>query len=210
MTASGNKGFAPQEIRRWIARSPFRYPAYDQTEPLKGFSHLPVFPFLWDQLQGRSQIPSVEALFEGLVQEAIPQPPPAAIENRARKLVLDFGRELHAYTMLVRLFDQVSWRAQDDLGEGIDFVISLSSGSLVGVKAYMRAQWRPEDWESIKERRRMRRGEQTLVIPVIPLTNFRFGADRESASGTWLFRLVHIEEVEAAIKQLGLGYQGAL
>jgi len=120
------------------------------------------------------------------------------VENRARKLVLDFGRDLHLQAMLAERFGPVSWKGSYDLDQDVDFIIPLPDGR-VGLRAYMRAAWKKENWRQIKEGRRTRRGGQEVQFPVFDITN-EVIAPRPTSNSVWLYTLNHVDEVERWIE----------
>lgn len=199
--AGGSVLLTPAAALRWLESSSFRYPPRHLTEQLVGFGRVPVYPKLWGWFQGESLLPDgmVARLFE--LKDSEPSRDEAVL-NRARKLVLDFGRDLHAMTLLAQRFGAVRWRGDNDY-LGVDYLVQLASWPTpVGIQASMRAGW-SESWDSVKARRREHRLEEVAAYPVVHLTNRTLQA-ATCWNGTWLYRPAHIDDVCQQIR--GLGY----
>lgn len=199
---------ASPQVRVWIESSHFRYPPArkDLTEPLAGFGHLQVFPTLWKMFQEVSR-PSPDDLLRGLMGEAEPaaiqEKGLTPIENRAKKLVLDFGREVHAMALLNEAFGQVLYKGASDLGPGIDFIIYPVPKVEVGIHASMKAHWSKIDWGRIHQDRRARRGEVGSVIPLVYMTNHKVVPDR-SSNGVWLYTRKNVVEIYDQLEAIGI------
>lgn len=190
----------PAAAQRWLESSSFRYPPRHLTEQLVGFGRVPVYPTLWGWFQREHLSPDsmVSRLFEMRAAESASD---ELVLNRARKLVLDFGRDLHAMTLLAERFGAVRWRGDYDY-LGVDYLVRLDLWpSSVGVQASMRASW-SDSWDSIKAQRKERRGEKEPAYPIVHLTNRSYQA-AVCWNGTWLYRPAHIDDVCQQIRSLG-------
>lgn len=216
MTVQGeNLLLTPAQVRAWLESATFRYPSTrpELTAPLKGFGHIPVFPTLWGWLRGQALRPTPDELAHRLMALADPKAIRSEgrqrIENRARKLVLDFGRDLHAAALLNLRFGTLLWRGSHDLGMGIDFTVFPHPKTPVGVQAHMKAFWKAEDWLKVHEQRRARRGATEPPFPLVWMTN-KTHQPLRLGNGVWLFTSKHVDEVVAQIEALGIGSQRPL
>jgi len=186
-----------------------------------GFADIRAFPFLFKFVKERQQVPPMAICKEALLAHRDEPPDGLGREERqewigwadarAQKLVMDFYRELHTFTLLQPL-GSVSYRGILDIDLGVDFLISLTQEiqaqrpnreSLVGVQAAMRhPKWWNEQGEdyftALKRARLRRRGGHEWRGETYWLTN-RVRPYDQSVGGVWLFGPDHIEDLRIAI-----------
>lgn len=123
------------------------------------------------------------------------------IRNRAKKFLFDFGREVHAGSLLSERFGIVRWRGASDLNQAVDFIIDIDNKQ-AGVRTYMAASWKKADWVELKERRLANRGGEMVSFPVVNMTNKRYQPER-LWNGVWLFNRQHVNDVANQLITLG-------
>lgn len=201
--------FHPAYVQRSAALASFDYPAVADQELLRGWSHVAVWPRLWEYMtytqtaKGEFPVPDnmVEFLLD-LADEGARQANIDQIRYRAQKLVMDFIREIHAYSLLVYSggFFYVKYQRVLDLQYNIDFeVLPKELQSPVGIQTAMRKDWKVDTWLQIHQERRRRRGAKDWKGPIFWMTNRRIVAD-ELPNKLWLFKTYHVEEVMLEIK----------
>jgi len=195
--------FDPEYVRSSALLSSFEYPAVADQELLRGWANVPVWPRLWEYAAlktGKTEFPSPDDMVEFLLD--LTNEGNSGIKHRAQKLVMDFIREVHAYSLLGHSdgFSYVTYQRILDFQYNIDFE-ALPKGlkSPVGIQAAMRAVWEADTWRQIHEERRRRRGAKNWEGPVFWMTNRRIAAE-ELPNKLWLFKTYHVQEVILEIK----------
>lgn len=194
--------FDPEYVRRSALVASFEYPAVADQELLRGWAKVPVWPRLWEYAVPKtgSEFPSPDDMVEYLLDLA--DEGDSGIKYRAQKLVMDFIREVHAYSLLdhSRGFSYVLYQKILDLQYNIDFkVLPKGLKSPVGIQTAMRRVWKEDTWRQIHEERRRRRDAKEWKGPIFWMTNRRIAAD-ELPNRLWLFKTYHVEEVMLEIK----------
>jgi len=202
--------FDPEYVRQFAALASFEYPVVVKQELLRGWANVPVWPQLWEYATsilkaGRGAIAPPDNMVEFLLDLADKEArkvDPDGIKHRARKLVMDFLREMHAYSLLdhSRGFSYVHYQKTLDLQYNIDFEVLPKEQQIpVGIQTAMRQDWKADTWRQIHEERRCRRGAKDWRGPIFWMTNRRIAAD-ELPNRIWLFKPYHVEEVMWEIK----------
>lgn len=202
--------FDPEYVRQFAALASFEYPAVAEQEQLRGWANVPVWPQLWEYAtstlktgRGAFATPDnmVEFLFD-LADKEARKVDPDRIKHRAQKLVMDFLREMHAYSLLDHSggFSYVHYQRILDFQYNIDFeALPKGQQTRVGIQTAMRKDWNTDTWRQIHEERRHRRGAKDWKGPIFWMTNRRIAAD-ELPNRIWLFKTYHVKEVMWEIK----------
>jgi len=202
--------FDPEYVRQFAALASFEYPAVAEQELYKGWSKVAVWPQLWEYATstlktGRGVFATPDDMVEFLLDLADKEArkvDPDRIKHRARKLVMDFLREMHAYSLLDHSggFHYVSYQRILDFQYNIDFeVLPKEQQSPVGIQTAMRKDWKADTWRQIHEARRSRRGAKDWKGPIFWMTNRRIAAEK-LPNKLWLFKMYHVQEVILEIK----------
>lgn len=196
--------FDPEYVRQLATLAPFEYPAVADQELFRGWANVPVWPQLW-QYVNSNEIPAPDNMVKFLLDlagEEVRKVDVDQIKHRAQKLVMDFIREMHAYSLLAdsRRFRYVKYQKVLDFQYNIDFlVLPKEPESPVGIQTAMRKDWKADTWRQIHEERRRRRGAKDWKGPIFWMTNRRIAAE-ELPNRLWLFKMYHVEEVMLEIK----------
>lgn len=202
--------FDPEYVRQFAALASFEYPAVAEQELLRGWGNVSVWPQLWEKATsilktGGGVFAPPDNMVEFLLDLADKEArkvDPDRLKHRAQKLVMDFLREMHAYSLLDHSggFSYVHYQKTLDFQYNIDFE-ALPKGQQisVGIQTAMRKYWNADIWRQIHEERRRRRGAKDWKGSIFWMTNRRIAAD-ELPNKIWLFKTYHVEEVIWEIK----------
>jgi hypothetical protein len=196
----------PIEVEYVMGLADFRYPYTREAEQLAGWSKFAAIPGLFNWMVHNGHMPRPDEGVGFLLENVNPRIKiDARIKGRAKKLYLDFCRDMHSMGLLQRAqpFGYVQYQKSLDIRFNVDFVASLLSifgGEDVGIQAAMRKNWDAgvsgDPFEKVKAQRRKRRGTAIEFDPsrIYWLTNMT-RPPAKTIAGCWLFGSGHINDL---------------
>jgi hypothetical protein len=207
----------PDNVAYELEQARLKYPPNDRRNDW-AFAKTPVMPICYKYVVLKGEIPPIAELGNFVIKSAWPnlsehsEPHRNSVHTRARKLVMDFYRDLHTMGLLGLKFGSVTYERGMDISFNVDYIVTPKrylfvfenvprNEKLAVASAMMHPRnWRnPENDIAEKKRRRERRGCKEWGGEIFWLTNMTRQFHR-SVNGVWLFGQAHINDLLEDIK----------